>query len=85
MTHPTTAQAEGSCPVTTVLELANKTAKAELGTAATGKRVCATASLTVAVTEGGKTKTTSVDAGVTLGVKVSETDAPASDCEDCCK
>ncbi len=76
---------EGKCPLTTVLNLATDTAKAELGTDASNKRVCTTAKVVTAVTENNKTKTTSVDAGVTLGVSSSEVDVPASDCDDCCK
>ncbi|MGH9553308.1 MAG: hypothetical protein ACRD3W_28260 [Terriglobales bacterium] len=71
---------EGSCPLTTALGLASDSAKKALGTEGGNKRVTSTAKLSTAVTENGKTKTTSVDAGVTLGTNESEVDAPA----DCC-
>lgn len=83
MSNAEHAKKEGKCPLTTVLNLATETAKGELGTEAANKRVCTTAKVTTAVTENGKTKTTSVDAGVTLGVSTSEEDVPAD--EGCCK
>ncbi|HEY9777464.1 MAG TPA: hypothetical protein V6C81_27120 [Planktothrix sp.] len=68
----------GTCPLTTVLNLATETAKTELGTSASNKRVATTATLSTAVTENGKTNKTAVDASVTLGVATSEEDAPAA-------
>jgi hypothetical protein len=79
MSHHTD-KAAGDCPLTTVLELATKTAKAELGKDASDKRVCTTATLKTAVTEKGKTKTTAVDAGVTLGVTMTSSDDAHDHC-----
>ena len=73
----------GTCPVTTVLDLATTTAKSTLGTSASNKRVSATAALSTSVTENGKVNTSNVDATVTLGVSSSESDAPAGCCEGC--
>jgi hypothetical protein len=64
------------CPMTAVLALANRTARTELGAVATSKRVSVTATLTTAVTENSKKKTTAVDATVSLGAHVTEEDAP---------
>lgn len=69
---------QGSCPLTTVLDLATTTAKTQLGTDAENKQVSAEATLTTTVTENGTTDTTSVDATVSLGVKHSSTSADAS-------
>lgn len=62
----------GVCPVTQCLDTATTAAKSELGTDGGNKRVKATASLTVAVTEDGTTKTDAVDATVELGVSSKE-------------
>jgi len=82
-----------TCPVTDCLETATDAAKGALGTDASNKRVKATSTLSVAVTENGKTNTQNVDASVALGVSSSESDAaPACCCADsaceagcCCK
>lgn len=82
-----TPKAAGDCPVTTGLDIANKTAKAQFGanTAVEGgnKRVCTSVTIATAVTENGKTKTSTVDTGVTIGVKSTEEDVQAE--EGCCK
>jgi hypothetical protein len=82
-----TPKAEGDCPVNTGLEIANKTAKAEFGanTAAAGgnKRVSTSVTISTAVTENSKTKTSTVETGVTIGVKTTEEDVEEHD--ECCK
>jgi hypothetical protein len=75
MTHPTTATTAKACPMTSVLDLATNTAKAELGIAATAKSVTTSATLSTSITENGKKKTVAVDASVTLGTKITEEDA----------
>lgn len=64
------------CPVHDCLETATRVAKGELGTDATNKRVKATSTLTVDVTEEGNVTTNACDATVELGVR-SETKSAA--------
>jgi hypothetical protein len=90
MSKTTDKAAEGTCPVTTVLDLAKTTATTELGVPAGDKSVSASATLATSVTEGGKVKKQTQNATVTVGVSSSEEDAPAAKCcdkcgSDCCK
>jgi hypothetical protein len=77
----TNTKSAQDCPVDKVFKLAAATAKSELGTDASNKRVTATATLATKVTEAGKTVTDGADASVTLGVSHSEA-AAAPEC--CC-
>jgi hypothetical protein len=71
---------KSDCPLTNVLSLATKTAKSELGTQPTNKKVTATATLDTSVTENGTTNNEGVNASVSLGVSSSSGPAKA----DCC-
>lgn len=66
-----------------VLRLATSTAKGELGSNATNKKVSAAASLTTRVTENGKTTRDAVNASVSLGVSRSEEEAEAEAEPEC--
>lgn len=85
--HKNDAPPAPVAPLTTIRDLAVDTANREIGEA-TNKRVSTKARLETAVTENGTTKTTTVDAGVTLGVKTAETKAAPECCCDgdaaCC-
>ena len=69
----------------TLLTLATKTAKSDLGEGALNKDVEAKAVLATKVTENGKTAKARVNAGVTLGVSTETTDAePSCGCAGTC-
>src|SRR5262249_26445058 len=77
----TANNSEKDSSVDKVFKLAATTAKSELGTDASNRRVTATATLATKVTEAGKTVTDGADASVTLGVSHSDAEA-APEC--CC-
>lgn len=74
-------KSDEKCPVTTVLDLATDTAKANLGTDGANRRSAAKATLETAVTENDTTNAQKVDATVSLGVASSSGPA-AGEC--CC-